>query len=63
METLQHLAGLDIVGDPSLPRNPGDITKLDAITASCISSLDPIAIVRLAPVFRGRMALLGETLG
>ena len=64
METLQHLADLDVVGDPPPPRNFLDITEIDAVAQPQLRLVTAADRDRqVTPVLRCRTALLGEAFG
>ena len=64
METLQHPADLDVVGDPPPPHNFLDIAEIDAVTQPQLRLVTAADRDRqVTPVLRRRMALLGEAFG
>src|SRR5260370_10993559 len=64
VETLQHLAGVYIAGDPSQPCNVVDIAEIDAVAQPQLRLAATADRDRqVTPILRGRMALPGEALG
>ena len=64
METLQHLADLDVVGHPSPSRDFLDIAEIDAVSQPKLRLIAaPDRDRQIAPILCRRMTLLGEALG
>ena len=64
METLQHLADLDVVGDPPPSRNLLEVAEIDAVAQPQLRLVTAADRDRqVAPILRRRITLLGEALG
>ena len=64
VETLQHPADLDVVGDPSLSHDFLGIAEIDAVAQPQLRLVTAADRDRqISPILRRRIALLGEALG